>query len=244
MKITNKSNLPEPVYQAILNDQYDPGESDVTTTQLIDPVQVTTLKRRFKDKLEEDASERVWSLLGSCMHVIFERAADAKAITEKRFYADVLGWKVGGQIDSLKDGVLTDYKVTSVWSYIFGDHKDYEAQGNVNRWILHKNGVQVDGLENVLVLRDWIKSKAGDGKYPPIQIVKIPLPLWPLGSAGKFVEDKVRMLQEADKMDAEALAQAYPCSPLERWPDKKKGGYNRCKGYCPVRNFCTMRNSP
>jgi len=66
MKLTNKFNLPDPIVNAVQNQGYTPGSSDITVTQLIQPPLIRQLNKKHWDDIEEDASDRVWALFGSC----------------------------------------------------------------------------------------------------------------------------------------------------------------------------------
>jgi len=68
MIITNKHNLPEPLYRAIARD-VQPREG-FSITDLIQPPRMTQLSRRHWDEIEEDASDRIWLVLGSSVHYI------------------------------------------------------------------------------------------------------------------------------------------------------------------------------
>lgn len=73
MKLTNKYNLPEPIYDAVKADPYK-GGGWISTTTLIDSPQIRVLKKAHKDELSEDASDMLWALLGSAVHGVLERA--------------------------------------------------------------------------------------------------------------------------------------------------------------------------
>ena len=143
MKLTNKFNLPEPLVNAVKNQAYSKGSSDITVTQLIQPPLIRHLTALHNDSIEEDVSSRIWALLGSSVHSILEKAyKGSTARVEERVYADVLGWRLGGAFDVLEGSTLSDYKITSVYAK---DGKiEWENQLNVLRWILHKNGTVVD----------------------------------------------------------------------------------------------------
>lgn len=234
-KLTNKYNLPEVIFRAIKNDPYDAGGADISTTRLISPPRLVTLADRHKDKIEEDVSERIWSLLGQAVHVILERA-DGGGIKELRQFAEVNGWKVSGAIDLIDGTTILDHKVTSVWSYIYKSRMDeWEKQGNVNRWLYHKNGGECDRLQNILILRDWVASKADTIGYPPVQIVTVELPVWPLKKAEEYVIKRVKLHQEARKTKDKDLE---VCSTDERWWNERTGRFIRCEQYCPARSVC------
>ena len=124
LTITNKYHLPGAILHAVSHDRYDPGDGDVSCTTLIAPAQIYQLNQLHKgDEVFEDASDRIWSMIGSAVHYILENAiTDMKAkgitdiISERRFYHTVGGKKVSAQIDLYEDKELSDFKVTSVWA--------------------------------------------------------------------------------------------------------------------------------
>ena len=239
MILTNRYNLPDPVYRAIENDPYDSGDCDISTTRLINPPQVVTLTLRHGDKLEEDISERIWSLMGQCIHVVLERATKGKLKAEKRYSATVNGWKISVGIDLLIKHTLVDYKMTSVWSYIYKSRMaEWTAQGNVNRWIYHQNGGKVTALQNILFLRDWsrrdyTRSKT-PGRYPPVQVVTVDLPLWSMEESERYIKERVSLHQAARLVGDADLPR---CSNDERWVSDE-GEPKRCIEYCPARRVC------
>lgn len=81
MKITNTKNMNKAIYNAITKDWYSGSgeERDYSVTQLLNPVKLFLLTRRHWDELEDDASERMFMLMGSAIHTIIERANDSDA---------------------------------------------------------------------------------------------------------------------------------------------------------------------
>ena len=72
MRITNKHNLPEAVFNFIAEDRYNPGSSDYSVTTIISPPQLVALRRRYHNHLEEDVMDRIWSVFGTAVHNLFE----------------------------------------------------------------------------------------------------------------------------------------------------------------------------
>lgn len=261
MKLTNKLNLPEPLVNAVLNQEYSKGSSDITVTQLIQPPLIRNLVQKHWDDLEEDASSRIWALLGSSVHGILEKAfKGTQARVEERIYAEVLGWKLGGQFDVLEGDTLSDYKVTSV--YAREGKIEWDNQLNVLRWLLHKNNTVVNKLQIITIFRDWRPMEAmKDPEYPQTQVMVLDIPVWDLEVAEQYVIDRVKAHQNANPP---------VCTDIERWatPEKfalmKEGGkratklfdirpetvekgyfiehrpavYKRCQNYCSVNKFC------
>lgn len=195
MKITNNAGLPEAVVRAIENDPYDKGDADITATELIHPPQIRHLKRKHWDAIEEDAADRIWALMGQAVHGVIERGATKRSLQECRVYAEVHGVRIGGQFDDYdtEAGVLTDYKVTSVWKMVNGDFSDWENQLNVLAFLVRENGGSVRRLQIIALLRDWSKmqlKRSGNG-YPTSQAKLIEIPMWSPDKAREYVLERV-----------------------------------------------------
>lgn len=237
MQLSNKHNLPETVFRAIEATQHryeSDDRGDITTTQLIDPVQVVTLKLRHDKETSEDIMDRLWSLQGQMLHMILELGAPKGSDVEKRVAAEISGWKLTGKYDYIDDGILIDYKYTSVWSFVFG-RKEWEYQANVNRWLLHKNGVEIKGLVNYLMFRDWSESKVGSRNYPKEKMIPITLPMWPLADAESYVMAQVKAHKEARNKPDNELPK---CSKEDRWFNERTQKFGRCEKYCSASIFC------
>lgn len=233
MRLTNRLNLPMPIVKAIENSSYSPGESDITVTGLIEPVQLHALKEKHRNDLTEDASDLIYSLQGQSIHTILERAGEAlgdeRYVIERRFYAEYEGWKLGGQIDlyDAGTGLLQDYKVTSVYAVKDGVKEEYAKQLNINAELLRRNSLVVNKLEIVAILRDWSKGEyqresakareAGfDCKYPSSQVVLLEVALVDPGMVESYIVD--RIIEHREAKQAAAEGKALPeCSAEERW---------------------------
>jgi len=222
MKTTNQFNLPDPVFKALTNDTYTKGDSNRSITTLIDSPRIRIQKSELSEVIYEDASEKIWSILGTAVHNIFEDHAEGNYLSEERLFVDINGWKVSGAIDIQKtedDGSVTimDYKCTSVWSVIF-DKVEWHNQLNAYAYLVRKaKKVKVNKLQIVAVLRDWKKREAqmkDDYPYAPIMIVDVPL--WDEAVAAEYVEGRVKLHQDAEF--SRLVGEELPlCSDKERW---------------------------
>ena len=216
MKITNHAHLPDSIVQAVINDPYPHGKiGDISVTRLIGPPQIRILERRHQDEIEEDAADRIWSLVGQIGHGILERA-ETVAITEERLFTKVEGWRVSGQFDRLvllPDGTLQDYKFTSVWACMDGVKPEWEAQLNLLRYLVEVNGYPpIRRLQIVAILRDWSKGKArAGGDYPRVQVTVLDVSVWSMAEAGRYITERVRLHQAAE------AGHIPPCTADERW---------------------------
>ena len=243
VETTNIHNLPGPIVRAVTNDPYNSGHADISTTRLINPPQVETLRYRHRAEIVEDVSERIWTMLGQAVHVIAERSAGKDVISEQRYFAPMEGWIVSGAVDLIEGSALIDYKVTSVWTYIYQSRiEEWTAQGNVNRWLIYQQEKhpEITKLENILILRDWAKRDMKRADYPQVQIVTQPLELWSMEKAEAYVRERVLIHQKARDAKDEEMPK---CSNEERW--ENKGRFIRCEEYCPAKKFChQFKNEP
>ncbi len=238
MEITNKYGYPEALVTAVRNDTYSKGESDYSVTQLLKPARMVALEALHGADKVEDVSDRIWSLYGQIAHLILERANEADLV-EKRFmtmFHTRFGNKsVSGQVDSLaiKRGILTDWKFTTVWSFL--DNKppkpEFVAQLNMQRFILAGAGLKADRLQIVGLLRDWQKSKAQDEGYPKHGVVTQEIPVWDDAFTEAFIIERITAMEEAKAGNLPL------CSGPERWAKQDiwavmKGGRAIRMGLC------------
>lgn len=224
MKITNKLNLPEPIVEAIKAKGYDKGRSDITATGLIEPPRISALKKLHEHEMSEDAIDLIYSLDGQSLHVVLERAAlglnKEDWIVEKRYYAKFGNVNVGAQIDifSVKDGLLQDYKKTSVYSVKNGIKEEYAQQMNIQAELLRRNGIIVKKMQIVAILRDWskrerereVKEYGPRAKYPEHQVKIIDVPIIDSSEVTQFIEERIALHKQASV--------TLPlCTKEERW---------------------------
>lgn len=215
MKLTNKLRLPDVIVRAIANDSYTKGEADISVTELLSPPQLRKLKLAHADELEEDASDRIYSLLGQSMHTIIERAAadDAAVLSETTVYSEYGGWKIKGQADHLllATGELLDFKMTSVYKIKgLSVPREWVEQTNIYRRMLQKEkGIEVPSLAIIVILRDWSKNKSKQSQdYPQSQVLRLDVPLWTAEQADAFIMERVRLHQ---------MAEPIACSDYDTW---------------------------
>jgi hypothetical protein len=231
LKITNKHGLPDVIHRAILNDQYNRGDCDFTATELLKPARIWALERQHEAELEEDVSDRLWSLLGQLGHALLERAGGEDEITEVRYFGSFGDYTVSAQVDSLvlEQGVLTDWKFTTSWGFVSSREPkpEWVAQLNIQAELLRQNGLKANKLQIGGFLRDWqLRDAKKRADYPQRPIMIIDLPLWSRDEIHEFVENKIKAFKNAQKV--------LPfCKPDEHWQRR------RCESYCKVNKFCS-----
>lgn len=226
---TNRLNLPDAIYRAVVNDPYNKGEADYSITELLKPPRQRALQLQHKHEISEDVSDRLWSLYGQIAHTILERA-NKNDLAEKRFFMEIAGKTISGQIDTLSidNGVLSDFKFTSAWG--FSGNKpakpEHIQQLNMQALLLEKNGYKAMELQIIALLRDWQMSKAKiDKKYPQVPIIVQPIQMWLYGETESFIKSRIYLHEQA-------LKELPECSSEETWKTR------RCADYCEVNKFC------
>ena len=237
MNITNKFGLPQPFVDFIKNDKYNRGDADISVTSLIDSPRVALMRQKHKDEIEIDAIDQIWSLFGTSVHAILERSEDDMfSETEQRLYAEVEGWRLSGAIDRQeinKDNgtvSIVDYKVTSVWSVIFGKI-EWERQLNCYAYLCESNyhpiftpfskqKKEVSKLNICAILRDWNRRDAEKKEdYPKTPIVLVDIPLWSKEDREKYIKERINLHQNS-QISYDLKGDLPLCSDEERWKKK------------------------
>ena len=266
MKITNKYDLPEILVAAMENDPYTRGDADISVTQLIDSPRVRELRKEHPDR-ESDVSDMVWAFFGQSVHAMLERIPETEGVIREQRISIELDKKIlSGQFDLIYGSTMADYKVTSVWSVIYGK-LEWDFQLNTLRYIWEKQGGHpIDRLQIIAFLRDWQKSKAGDN-YPVAPICAIDIDLWDMEKTERYIaarmnrhfsdelycsdretwkkDDTWAMKKKGRKTAVKVFhAEEEANDALEKfgtsdnWIEHRKGRFTRCEDYCDVQQWC------
>jgi len=213
MIITNKYNLPPAIFNACSTVFDLTPDGTFRVSELTSPPQQYYLKRKHFSELTDDASSRLWALLGTAVHYVTEKHSPDGSLPEEKLSVEFQGSVIKGRVDLIHGEELHDYKVTSVWSYIFGDKPEWETQLNLYAWIANLKGQMITRLIVYAILRDWQTSKAYDADYPPIPFAEIEIPMWSRGKVEDWLSKKIYELQTDTPR---------PCTPEEMWERPSK----------------------
>jgi len=237
MKITNNFGMPQPFVDFAINDKYSKGKADISVTTLIDSPKIRLMKEKHDHEIEVDAVDMVWALFGTAVHSVLENSKQSDdSITEERLYSTISGWVLSGAVDrqEIKDNNITivDYKVTSVWSVIYGK-PEWENQLNCYAYLVNdKNAFNENKVTNIkicAILRDWNRRDAERKEdYPKAPIVFVDIPLWDHEKASKYIIERMALHQEAQIL-SDVHGDVGLCSDNDMWKKndtwavKKKG---------------------
>ena len=263
MKITNRHNLPAPLYRTICwaVEKYEGpraravlDEKRISVTTLVNPPRLTLLRAVHEDDLEVDASELLYLVTGIAFHFMMAEVGwteeESDHLIEKRIDRSHNGWIVSGQFDvlGLRGKTISDWKWTSIWSVVTPKF-EWVAQLNLYRWLAKAEGYDIDTLETWAMLRDWSVSKvAKDPRLPVIPFAELQQATWDDPVTEGYIDARLALYDEAvSVVRASGNPNAVPvCMDEERW--LRKGKNVRCQDYCDVAQFCafgaTLKKNP
>lgn len=217
-------NLPEQIVNAVKKDDYNNNGTYSATTLLKDPKEII-LFNRHKDEITEDVSEHVYSLLGTSVHYILEKAEEGEnQFKEERLYYKFGNDTISGKFDfyDMEEEMLGDYKVTTVYKYLLGDNEHYRFQLLTYAYLLRKNGFPCKGGRIYQIFRDWQRSKAKfDKSYPqkPVNVITFRF----YDKDFTYIENEIQQrLANIHKYEDFADDEIPICSKENRWATDDK----------------------
>lgn len=205
-------SLPTPFLRCLLDDQYDKGDSEFSTTQLISPPQRTWIKEQGHEEIKT-ATSSFYAVLGTILHRVLQDYAreEEGEIAERRLYTEIQGRKVSGCIDLYE----THTSTVSDWKFIGGVQKeikdDHWKQLQINGRLAEIHGWEVNNVAITYFQRDWKTLQAlVDPNYPKIGIQNLVVP-YDQSAGINLLETTV-----ADHVNAKN-GKPRPCTELEKW---------------------------
>ena len=228
--ITNKYNLPNFWVQAVEHQlSSHKSQADYSVTELLDAPRGVNLFKKYRDEIDTDASDTVWAIFGTATHSIIESAIentnDGSLIAEQRMFADFDGVKISGAFDVYDKTTATIYDVkTSTTADVstpdspitMRKTNEREAQLNCYAYLARLYGYEVRNLVNVILLRDWVRSKVSrERNYPEHQIAIQSRTMWTEQQTELFIKQRI-------KIHEQAKVELPYCTEEEQWKSEAK----------------------
>lgn len=142
-------------------------------------------------------------------------AGDLPIYLEQRTEKEFMGYAITGKFDMILEGVLQDFKSTSVYSMIFGDKdEDYRLQGSIYRW-LNPEKVTADHMVINFIFTDWSRAEAKrKPDYPQQRVLPHRIELYSIEEIEEWMRQKIMALEAAADLPEEELPF---CSDKELW---------------------------
>lgn len=252
MIITNKYNLPEHYYQACLVNNYPRFDWDTfSVTELNKGIKEIILTRRHWETLEQDCSDMLWLVFGTAVHEVLGGHDGDNELSEQRMYLDINCGEYGvktlsGSFDLYNGstGYITDNKSTGVFSYQMKlkefDSSDWAKQLWLYALMLGKLGFEVKGLKNLVLLKDWSKTKMRrEVGYPEVPVVEIDYGFTPIRSdvAAQMEADISEKIQMILKYKDSPESEIPDCTKSQRWERGEKWALMKEGGKRAVKLF-------
>lgn len=134
---------------------------------------------------------------------------------EQRLTRQIGKRKITGKFDFIGEGILQDFKSTSVWTYMYQTNTDkYQQQGSIYRW-LDSNLITSDTMQIHFIFTDWKAPKfGGDPKYPTKRFLTQSIPLMNLNDTEKFITNKLNQIDKYWDAPEETIPE---CTDEELW---------------------------
>jgi len=245
MEYTNVYNLPDSLSYVLSNirGEYDVDPNNlnyISATTLNLPPRIRLLKARHYKEIKRDVSEELWSLLGEATHMalgLLLKSKKDRYMIEQRLELDFDGVKVTGRFDvyDKEKGIIEDWKITSVWAYMFGK-PEWEKQLNVYSYLLRKKlNIEPKKIRVIAILRDWKKSEMYRyHDYPEVPFGEMTFRLWFPSEQEKYIKSRIKVHQEAINLPDDELPL---CTPEERWQRPNEWAVMKNKNKTALRKF-------
>ena len=162
---------------------------------------------------------------------------------EQRHEKEIDDYIISGKYDLIVDGTVSDYKSTSVWSYIFDSNAlKYTQQASIYKW-LAPDRITDNNVHIQYIFTDWSAAQAmRDSSYPQTRVLTKEYPIWSTEQTKFFISEKIKLLKQYKDSPQEDLPE---CTKEELWESETKYKYykNPAKMARATKNFDTLEEA-
>lgn len=212
------SDIPLPLAVWLMHNEYDyvlDNPNYYSATELLKPTRSLVLGRQLPEPNEVDIAALIAPKFGTAIHDSIEKAwkSDNLADTlkklnipksvkldvhiEERAFKNVDEFTVGGKFDMVLNGVLHDFKTTSVYAYLTDSKdEDYKLQGSIYRW-LNPDLITEDFININFIFTDWNKKESLiKSDYPKNKVASKCIQLMSIPQTDTWVRRKLKEIKE------------------------------------------------
>ena len=215
MENINTANLPE--YICNMSHPYKPDPTHISTTDLVAPPLIRTLRIDHWDELISDVKDKFKMFHGIAWDEFCKKHC-RWALTKIRIEIPLEGFLLVCKPDyyHVLDYVLADFKEKSIWNIKNFDSKNIFnaeniAQVNVYDWAMAwKTDLRIDKLQLHIYGRDWrfVEKLRYGREYPDIEFDVIDIDRWSNKEQGDYIDAQIKQ---------------YIKDPYRECTDKEKG---------------------
>lgn len=198
-----------------------------SVSDLIKSPRQVLIARRHAHEIVKDVAMEIYRILGTAVHHLLwssakrmnERGDKAYYTAEERlfyhFLVDGATVVISGEPDLVSpDGVIDDYKVTAVWSWLKGIKTEWEQQLNLYAMFRTMAGKVTTGLSICYILRDWSINETMQAGYPQAGAQREDVKLWSFEEQKQFMLERVHLHLSVRFEEDDELPE---CTDLEMW---------------------------
>lgn len=236
MKITNKTNILDPLYRAITKDSYSGRSSWRTATELVRAPQEVFLRKKHDEEITEDAQDLFYRFLGTMAHLVVEKSADDLIKSspkdgwksEERIYLEIAGKQISGQFDLYNTKTKTLYDIKTCSGFEVAKNKplkhEWIGQMKILIALLHSQGLEVKDTYIQRIVRDWSASTRDRmDDFPEHPFIDVKLPPITAQEATEYLKARVALHLEYERSQSpECTAEERYATP-EQWAVMKDG---------------------
>jgi hypothetical protein len=134
---------------------------------------------------------------------------------EQRVSKQIEGYTVSGKYDFVAEGIVQDFKSTSVYGYLNQTNKEkYSLQGSIYKW-LNPDIITKDYMIIHYIFTDWSSADAKrNNEYPQARVLSQRIPLLSIDDTEDFIVNRLTALKRFK--DANETDIPY-CDESELW---------------------------
>jgi len=200
--VISATSLLKPIRALVLKYQYNDINKEVDITDLVSARMGSAIHAIAEEAwLERGNISKALKAMGtSNLDKIFiinpdkpVKDSEVAVYVEQRHETTVGDYIISGKYDLVLDGTLSDYKSTSVWTYIYDSNAmKYTQQGSIYKW-LAPDRITDNKVSIQFIFTDWSAANAArDSKYPQSRVLTRDYPLWSTDQTENYIKDKLQ----------------------------------------------------
>jgi hypothetical protein len=181
-------------------------------------------EKAWKDRANVDKALRVmganeYAIDNIVVNPVAVQPGQLPIYVEQRTEKTLLEMIISGKFDLVLDGILNDYKSTSVWGYIFDSNaENYTKQGSIYKW-LNPDKITSDYININFIFTDWsaIKARSDPSRYPQQRVTTKAYPLWSIPQTEAWISERISVYKSLQNASQDQLPK---CTDDELWASK------------------------
>jgi hypothetical protein len=218
------TTLLKPIRQIVLTPRVPPGDGLISLPDMLSSRMGTAIHTSIEDSWTKDLAQSL-DYLGTPKSVVEKiivnplkedlKPDSIPIYLEQRLSKKLGKWTITGKFDFIGEGMVQDFKTTSVWTYRNqSNNEKYTQQGSIYRW-LDPELITNSHMQVNYIFMDWSSAmQKRDPKYPPNRIMAQTFPLMSITETEQFIKSKLSLIEQYMNAKEEDIPR---CTDAELW---------------------------